>query len=153
METSVQIIDRKKSNIALYPIRTAAQILGISIATLRMYEKEGLIIPHKSLGNQRIYSEDDIERLRCIRRAINESKISINGIRTIYSLIPCWEVVGCTEKDREICEAFKGYQQPCWSHEHPKTICENRECKNCEVYTEFSQCGAIKELIKKISGL
>ena len=91
----------------LYPIRTAAQLLGISIPTLRMYEKEGLLIPHKTAGNQRIYSDADLERLRCIRSAINESKISINGIKSIYSLIPCWEVVKCSEDDRRICNAYK----------------------------------------------
>lgn len=143
-------IDKKTP---IYPIRTAAQILGISVPTLRMYEKEGLIIPNKSEGNQRIYSEEDLERLRCIRRAINESKISINGIKTIYSLIPCWEVVKCTVEDRKVCDAFKSHQQPCWTFTHPNTTCENRNCRECEVYNEFSQCGAIKDLIKKISGL
>jgi MerR family transcriptional regulator, heat shock protein HspR len=137
----------------IYPIRTAAKLLGISVHTLRMYENEGLIIPSKTDGNQRIYSESDLERLRCIRQAINESKISINGIKTIYSLIPCWEVVKCSKEDKEICEAFKNHQQPCWTYEHPKTLCENRDCKMCEVYNEYSQCGAIKDLIKKITGL
>lgn len=141
------------TNTPIYPIRTAAQLLGISVPTLRMYEKEGLILPHKTAGNQRIYSEDDLERLRCIRRAINESKISINGIKTIYSLIPCWEVVKCSEEDRKVCNAFKNHEQPCWTFTHPNTTCENRDCKECEVYTEYSQCGSIKDLIKKISGL
>lgn len=136
----------------IYPIRTAAQLLGISVPTLRMYEKEGLIIPHKTEGNQRIYSENDLERLRCIRRAINESKISINGIKTIYSLIPCWEVVKCSEEDRKNCPSFNDHEQPCWTFRHPGTTCETRDCKECEVYTEFAQCGSIKNLIKKISG-
>lgn len=147
MET---VIDKKTP---VYPIRTAAQILGISVHTLRMYEKEGLIIPHKSEGNQRVYSEDDLERLRCIRCAINESKISINGIKTIYSLIPCWEVAKCGEDDRKSCNAFKSHEQPCWTFDHPNTMCENHNCRECEVYSEYSQCGAIKDLIKKISGL
>ncbi len=147
METTI------KYKTPIYPIRTAAQLLGISVPTLRMYEKEGLIIPHKTAGNQRIYSEADLERLRCIRKAINESKISINGIKTIYSLIPCWGVVHCSDDDRKVCNAFKSHEQPCWTFTHPNTICEHRDCKECEVYTEYSQCGSIKDLIKKISGI
>ncbi len=77
----------------IYPISTAAKLLGISVHTLRMYEKEGLIIPHKKDTNQRAYSENDLNRLRCIRQGINEHKISINGIKSIYSLIPCWEII------------------------------------------------------------
>jgi MerR family transcriptional regulator/heat shock protein HspR len=141
-----------KHKTPIYPIRTAAQLLGISIPTLRMYEKEGLVIPHKTPGNQRIYSNDDLERLRCIRRAINESKISINGIKTIYSLIPCWKLIQCSDEDRKVCNAFKSHEQPCWTFTHPNTTCENRDCKECEVYTEYSQCGSIKDLIIKISG-
>lgn len=137
----------------VYPIRTAAQLLGISVPTLRMYEKEGLIIPYKTDGNQRIYSEDDLERLRCIRRAINESKISINGIKTIYSLIPCWEVVKCSEEDRKNCNAFQSHEQPCWTFNHPNTTCESMDCRECDVYRKYSQCGSIKDLIKTISGL
>ena len=136
----------------VYPIRTAAQLLGISVPTLRMYEKEGLIIPHKTPGNQRIYSDADLERLRCIRRAINESKISINGIKTIYSLIPCWEVIQCSDEDRANCNAFMSHEQPCWTFTHPNTTCENRDCNECEVYTMYSQCGSIKDLIKSITG-
>lgn len=136
----------------IYPIRIAAQLLGISIPTLRMYEKEGLIIPHKSEGNQRVYSENDLERLRCIRSAINDSKISINGIKAIYSLIPCWEIVGCSEEDRKICNAYKSHEQPCWTFNHPNTICESKSCRQCDVYNKYSQCGSIKELIKNISG-
>ncbi len=137
----------------VYPIRTAAKLLGISVPTLRMYENEGLILPYKSPGNQRIYSEDDIERMRCIRNSIKELKISINGIKTIYSLIPCWEVVKCSEADRKICKAFDSYHQPCWTFNHKDTICEGRDCRECEVYRNYSKCTEIKELIKKISGI
>jgi len=136
----------------IYPIRTAAELLGISVHTLRMYEREGLIIPHKTSGNQRSYSQDDIERIECIRRAINESKISINGIKTIYSLIPCWEVVKCSDEDRRNCKAYLGHTEPCWTYTHPNTTCEKRDCRECEVYTNHSSCDQVKELIRKISG-
>ena len=143
----------KTQNTPVYSISIAANLLGISIPTLRMYEKEGLIIPHKSIGNQRVYSDADLERLRCIRRGIKESKISINGIKTIYALIPCWELVKCSSKDRENCNAFKSHEQPCWTFDHPNTVCENRDCRECEVYLNYSQCGSIKDLFKTISGI
>lgn len=132
-------------------ISSAARMLNISVHTLRMYEKEGLIIPHKKDSKQRLYSKLDIERLQCIRRAINEAKISINGIKTIYSLIPCWEIVKCSEEDRKICEAYKNHSQPCWNFKHPGTLCEKKNCRECEVYTNYSECGKVKELIKSIS--
>lgn len=139
------------SNEPIFPISTAAKLLNISVHTLRMYEREGLFIPFKKDSNQRSYSKADIERIKCIRNAINESKISINGIKTIYSLIPCWQVVKCSDDDRKKCEGYIGHGKPCWSYGHPNTVCENRNCRECEVYNNFSECGKVKELIKSIS--
>lgn len=135
----------------VYPISVAARLLNISIPTLRMYEREGLIIPFKKESNQRLYSKSDLERIECIRKAINESKISINGIKTIYSLIPCWEIVNCSEEDKKNCSAYNQHSKPCWSKNHPNTVCENKECRECEVYKNFAECGKVKELIKSIS--
>ena len=136
----------------IFPISQAAQLLGISVHTLRMYEREGLIIPFKRETKQRLYSRSDLDRIECIRRAINESKISINGIKTIYSLIPCWEIIKCTDEDRKNCQAFAGHEQPCWTYSHPNTICENKNCRECEVYKDHAECGKIKDLIKTITG-
>ena len=138
-------------NEPIYSISSAATLLHVSVHTLRMYEREGLIIPFKRESKQRLYSRTDIERLECIRRAINEMKISINGIKTMYSLIPCWEIVQCTETDRSKCSAYNQHTEPCWSKKHPDTICENKNCRSCDVYNKYSQCGEIKELIKSIS--
>ena len=143
----------KTKNTPVYSISIAANLLGISVPTLRMYEKEGLIIPKKTPGNQRIYSDADLDRLKCIRHAINELKISINGIKSIYSLIPCWQVVNCSDEDRRNCSAFKSHEQPCWTFQHPNTICEGRDCRECDVYKNYSQCGSVKDLIKNISGI
>jgi MerR family transcriptional regulator/heat shock protein HspR len=132
----------------IYPISTAAKLLNISVHTLRMYERESLIIPFKKESNHRLYSKSDLERLSCIRRAINELKISIAGIRTIYSLIPCWKIVNCSEEDRNNCKAFGSHSSPCWSYKHKDNFCEKRECRECSVYKDFTECKTIKESIK-----
>ena len=150
MITKVDIMEISKGE-PIYSISTAAKLLGISVPTLRAYEREGLIIPHKTNGNQRIYSQDDLERIECIRRAINEKKISINGIKAIYSLIPCWEVVKCSEEDRANCGAYNSDEKPCWTFTHPNTTCAERVCRDCDVYQNYSNCGTIKDLLKNIS--
>lgn len=141
----------KNLDLPLYPIRTAAKMLNISVHTLRMYEKEGLILPFKKETSHRLYSESDIDRLACIRRAINEYKISIAGIKTIYSLIPCWNITNCSDKDKANCDAFKNHSEPCWTFEHTSNICSEMICRNCQVYQQYSECGQIKESIKQIT--
>lgn len=134
----------------VYPIRTAASLLNISVHTLRMYEKEKLILPYKKSTSHRLYSESDIERIKCIRTAINELKISINGIKTIYSMMPCWEVMQCGKEERNKCGAFTNHNGPCWSVKGDDTICANKDCRSCKVYSDFSDCNNIKEFIKKL---
>ncbi len=142
-----ELNETENINLPLFPISSAAKILDISVHTLRMYEKEGLIIPFKKESSHRLYSKADIDRLICIRKAINESKISIAGIKSIYSLIPCWEITKCTKNDREICEAFNSHTKPCWTFEHSNNPCGEKDCRLCDVYSLYSECGKIKELI------
>jgi MerR family transcriptional regulator/heat shock protein HspR len=138
------------SDVPLYSIGTAARILGISVHTLRMYERSGLIVPHKSKTNQRLYAESDIERLRCVRAAINVDKISIQGIRTVLSLIPCWAIVQCGDADRQACQAYIGHSEPCWALKHKGAFCTERDCRKCEVYRNHGDCKSIKDRLKQM---
>ena len=134
----------------VYTISTTANLLGITVHTIRMYEREGLIIPFKKESNQRLYSERDLERLRCIRHAITEEKMTIAGIKKILSLIPCWSIVKCTKKDRKNCQAYNGYNQPCWTLNHKNNYCELKDCRECEVYQSFGDCASIKDKLKEL---
>jgi MerR family transcriptional regulator/heat shock protein HspR len=138
----------------VYPIRTAAKLLNISVHTLRMYEKEKLILPYKKSTSHRLYSQNDIDRITCIRSAINESKISINGIKAIYSMMPCWEVMLCPLEIRNKCNAFLNHSEPCWAVKENNSTCSFIDCRNCSVYKDFGDCGSIKNFIRtKLSGI
>ncbi len=70
----------------VYTIRIAAQLVGVHQQTLRSYEREGLLTPARSAGRQRLYSERDIERLRLIRRLIDELGVNLAGADIILRL-------------------------------------------------------------------
>jgi len=133
-----------------YTISNAANLLGISVHTMRMYEREGLIIPFKKESGQRLYSDKDIERIKCIRISINEEKLNIQGIRKILSLIPCWAIVECSETDRANCQAYTSVSQPCWMINHKDNICAGKDCRECEVYNSFGTCESIKNKLKEL---
>jgi len=143
------MLSEEKKDKPVYPIRTAAKLLNISVHTLRMYEKEDLIIPFKKSTSHRLYSKSDIERITCIRSAINDSKISINGIKTIYSMMPCWEVLNCSKEDRSRCAAYLRHSGPCWAVKGEDTICASKDCRSCSVYLDYGECGSIKNFIRK----
>ena len=122
-------------------------MLGVSVFTLRMYEREGLIISHKSDTNHRRYSRNDVERIQCIRRAITELKFGIAGVKGVYALIPCWSIVNCSELERANCEAYKGHSKTRWAHKHDSNTCSSRVCRECPVYQKLTDCAKVKESI------
>lgn len=140
----------KEPNLPVLTISAAARIVGISIHTIRMYEREGLIIPYKEEGKQRRYSANDVERMRCIRQIINDEKMSIEGIRRMLALIPCWAITGCKAKDQKNCDFFSSYTKPCWMINHKNNFCTDKECRECEVYYSFGNCKSIKEKLKEL---
>jgi len=140
-------MDTHDKNAPLLTIAIAARLLGVSEGTLRTYDRRGLILVHKTGGNQRLYSESDIERLRCIRGAITEHKISIEGIRHMQSMIPCWEYVHCATEQRETCPAFNSPEAGCWTYKNRDNACKGRDCRECRVYRLSGDCRTIKQLV------
>lgn len=134
----------------IYTISSAAKILNISVHTVRMYEREGLLIPFKKQSGHRLFSENDLEHIRCIRKAIKEQKLSIEGIKRILSLIPCWGVIHCPVDERENCDAYNSHGTPCWTLRHTNDYCQDKNCYTCDVYRKSSNCDIIKEMLKKL---
>ncbi len=131
----------------LYTIGEAADILGISIPTIRLYEREGLIIPNRKRSKHRRFSQADIERIRCIRAMINEQKVSIAGIRHMLSLIPCWAIKNCPPEERTRCGAFQQHELPCWLASGKSWECRSAECRECVVYATIANCDTLKKTI------
>ena len=131
----------------LYTIGEAADLLGVSVPTIRMYEREGLIIPYRKRSRHRRFSTGDLERIRCLRGMINSERISISGIRRLLALIPCWSIRNCPEDERKNCRAFYRCEVPCWMESEKSWECKNAECQLCPVYNDHSDRHALKETI------
>jgi MerR family transcriptional regulator/heat shock protein HspR len=67
-------------------IRVAAQQAGLHPQTVRVYEQVGLIIPKRSQGGTRLYSEADIDRLRRIAAMTNELGMNLAGVQAVLEL-------------------------------------------------------------------
>lgn len=69
----------------VYGISVAAELSGVAVQTLRLYERYGLLTPARSEGGTRRYSTDDLARLRRISELV-DAGINLAGIARILDL-------------------------------------------------------------------
>ena len=67
-------------------ISTAARLLGMHPQTLRKYERLGLVRPARRIGTMRLYSRDEIDRLRFIKRLVDELGINLAGVQQLLEI-------------------------------------------------------------------
>ena len=69
-----------------YMISVAADLVGMHPQTLRIYESKGLVRPKRTAGGTRLYSENDLERLRLIQRLTTELGLNLAGVEVVLGL-------------------------------------------------------------------
>ncbi|WP_313565038.1 heat shock protein transcriptional repressor HspR [Mobilicoccus sp.] len=70
----------------VFVISVAAQLAGMHAQTLRQHDRLGLVVPSRTRGGGRRYSNRDIARLREVQRLSQEEGVSLAGIRRILEL-------------------------------------------------------------------
>jgi MerR family transcriptional regulator/heat shock protein HspR len=129
-------------------IGTLAEKVNLSVSTLRNYESEGLIIPHRTGSGRRLYSMEDVARVQNIQHMVKNLGLNIEGIRRMQALLPCWDLFRCAEETRDACPAFVNLERPCWMIKGLPCAPQGNECRKCIVYRFGSQCTEdIKRLI------
>jgi MerR family transcriptional regulator, heat shock protein HspR len=87
-------LDRSKAQVKsgvvlnqeLFFISMAARMLGMHPQTLRKYERLGLVQPTRTIGSMRLYSRDELERLKLIKRLVDEGGINLAGVQRLLSV-------------------------------------------------------------------
>jgi MerR family transcriptional regulator/heat shock protein HspR len=70
----------------VYMIGIASELIGVHPQTLRMYEQKGLLRPRKSIKNTRLYSQEDVELGRYIKKLTQELGMNLAGVRKLIDL-------------------------------------------------------------------
>jgi MerR family transcriptional regulator/heat shock protein HspR len=89
---------RARATDALYVISVAARLVELHPTTLRKYERVGFLEPSRTPGRTRLYSRDDIRRLRQIKHLVEEREMNLAGVQMALDL---------TEKLRDISNALE----------------------------------------------
>jgi len=86
----------------LYVISVASRLLRLHPQTLRKYEREGFVAPSRTTGNLRLYSTEDIERLRQVKHLVEEQGINLAGVQL---------ALGLTEQIRDLQERLRNHRR------------------------------------------
>ena len=70
----------------IYVISVAARLLKMHPQTLRKYERAGLVRPSRTVGMLRLYSEEDIVRLRLIKHLVGEMGLNLAGVEVALAM-------------------------------------------------------------------
>ena len=78
--------NKLKKEKAYFSISAVAKMFSVHQQTIRLYEKEGLIVPKRSEGNTRMFSESDIDRLEEIIYLTSKLGVNLAGVEMILKL-------------------------------------------------------------------
>jgi len=70
-----------------YVISVASRMVGIEAHTLRYYERLRLIQPRRSGGNTRLYSQDDVDQLCCLKSLMSDLGVNLAGVEVALNLV------------------------------------------------------------------
>jgi MerR family transcriptional regulator, heat shock protein HspR len=70
----------------VFMISVAAELADMHPQTLRMYEARGLITPQRSPKNTRLYSQNDVERLRRIQQLTTDEGLNLAGVEAVMQM-------------------------------------------------------------------
>ncbi|MDP9320642.1 MAG: MerR family transcriptional regulator [Chloroflexota bacterium] len=72
-----------RGNRPVYVISIAASLAGCHPRTLRIYEEEGLVDPVRTDSNIRLYSDEDLQRVRVIRYLTQQRGVNLAGVKML----------------------------------------------------------------------
>lgn len=70
----------------VYLISVVAKVLTIHPQTLRQYEREGLVMPARTDGKMRLYSQRNIDRIKMILRLTRDLGVNLAGVDVVMQL-------------------------------------------------------------------
>ncbi|MBI3325086.1 MAG: MerR family transcriptional regulator [Nitrospinae bacterium] len=78
--------DPEEERTELFTISIVSRMYSIHPQTLRLYEREGLLLPHRSEGNRRLYSREDLRRLKIILNLTRDLGVNLAGVDIILGM-------------------------------------------------------------------
>jgi len=128
-------------------IGAVARHFGISPDLLRLYEREGLLIPMKSPRGTRYFTEHDYLWIGTILRLVREAGLKLAAIRHRLAQLPCWQIRNCGFTNKANCPVISDLSKPCWANRAMCPVVCSKNCYFCEVYRSAPNCKSFEAVL------
>jgi DNA-binding transcriptional MerR regulator len=137
----------------LIKIGTVARDFNVSPDLLRLYEREGLLVPLKSSAGTRYFTRQDYSWIGTVMQLVRHERMNLGVIRQLLGVLPCWkEEHDSSFEARRNCPARNGDSlRPCWMSTG-KHCCHNasqRQCYFCKVYRTASALEGMRVVLSE----
>lgn len=123
-----------KKRVKVYTISAVAELYEIHPQTLRLYEREGLLKPSRSIGNTRNYTDEDLERLEVILSLTRDLGVNLAGVEIILNM---------REKMDAMQKEFERFFE--YLRNHASEISHNKEnIEDSEALIPISRSGSLQ---------
>src|SRR2546422_10998881 len=103
----------REAHAALYVISVAARLVELHPTTLRKYERVGFLEPSRTPGRTRLYSREDIRRLRQIKHLVDEREINLAGVHMALDLTEALtEIANAIDEAQDVVSLRRRVQAP-----------------------------------------
>jgi len=104
---------QKDNNMPIYTISVVSGLVGVHQETLRIWERNGLIMPARK-NNQRLYSENDLKKLFFIKQLLDDKGLNLAGVKQLIEFYPCWGKENCQGGKAKNASGYINTAKPCW---------------------------------------
>ena len=136
---------------SVYTMGIASQKSGVPISVLREYESNGLLIPHITDTNRRIFSDVDIDNARHLRSLQKKHRLSLAALKFLAACLPCWMFKRCLPEERERCGRLEGAGEPCWCKVSLQNRAACERCRCCETYRALKDLENLRGLFMSLT--
>lgn len=98
----------KQDKVPLYTIGITANLVGVCPATLRIWERKGLISPGR-IGKNRYYTNAELHQLKYIKSLLREKGANLAGVKEILRETFCWDIKNCKPGERHKCPVYRDH--------------------------------------------
>ncbi len=105
---SLGVMGRVNSDKPMFPISVAAEFLSVHTRTMRIYDDQGLVVPHRTGSNRLRYSPNDLKKVHFIQFLTQCRRVNLEGVKIILYMLDELRRYGSPDPIKNVFSDYQG---------------------------------------------